>query len=153
VNSCERCDADGDGVLPGADGTRGPWQRTLADNGCIGRALVPVSRGRAGGAARGATDSVACATILLVCLCAAHSVVPRCRAPPARAARRSNRLLCVLTVYLPTRAGCCLVATVRRCKGGDGRGERGRCGRLFEVTEIARTDDKMLMDEMLNNTA
>ena len=64
MNSGERCDADGDGVLPGADGTRGPWQRTLAGNGCIGGALVPVSRGRAGGAARGATDSVACATIL-----------------------------------------------------------------------------------------
>ena len=46
-----------------------------------------------------------------------------------------------------------MVAAVRRCKGGDGRGERGRCERLFEVTEIATTDDKMLMDEMLNNTA
>ena len=46
-----------------------------------------------------------------------------------------------------------MVAAVRRCKGGDGRGERGWCERLFEVTEIARTDDKMLMDEMLNNTA
>ena len=43
-----------------------------------------------------------------------------------------------------------MVAAVRR-KGGDGRGERGRAGRLFEVTEIVTTDDKMLMEEMLNN--
>ena len=40
----------------------------------------------------------------------------------------------------------------RAGKGGDGRGERGRGGHLFEVTEIATTDDKMLMEEMLNNT-
>ncbi len=44
-----------------------------------------------------------------------------------------------------------MVAAVRRCKGGDGRGEKGRGGRLFEVTDIATTDDKMLMQEMLNN--
>ena len=43
-----------------------------------------------------------------------------------------------------------MVAAVRR-KGGDGRGERGRAGRLFEVTEIVTTDIKMLMEEMLNN--
>ena len=40
---------------------------------------------------------------------------------------------------------------VRRCKGGDAGAERGRGGRLFEVTEIATTDDKMLMEEMVNN--
>ncbi len=62
-----------------------------------------------------------------------------CSAPPPRAARRSIRLLCVLTVCLLTRTGSCLVAAVRRCKGGDGRGERGRARRLFEVTEIATT--------------
>ena len=39
----------------------------------------------------------------------------------------------------------------RRCKGGDGRREQGRGGRLFEVTDIATTDDKMLMEEMLNS--
>ena len=44
-----------------------------------------------------------------------------------------------------------MVAAVRRCKGGDGRGEQGRGGRLFEVTGIATTDDKMLMQGMLNN--
>ena len=44
-----------------------------------------------------------------------------------------------------------MVAAVRRCKGGDGRGERGRAGRVVELTEIATTDDKMLMEEMLNN--
>ena len=71
----------------------------------------------------------------------------------AAARRRSIRLLCVLTVCLPTRAGSCLVAAVRRCKGGDGRGERGRGGRLFEVTEIATTDDKMPIEEVLSNTA
>ena len=45
---CSRRDADGDGVLPAADGARGPWQRTLAGNGCIGRTLAPVLRGRVG---------------------------------------------------------------------------------------------------------
>ena len=45
---CNRRDADGDGVLPAADGARGPWQRTLAGNGCIGRTLAPVLRGRVG---------------------------------------------------------------------------------------------------------
>ena len=59
---------------------------------------------------------------------------------------------CVLTAYLPTCAASCLVAAVRRCKGGDGRGERGRCGRLFEATKIATTDDKMLVETVLNNT-
>ena len=63
----------------------------------------------------------------------------RCSAPPPRAARRSNRLLCELTVCLPARTGSCLVAAVRRWKGGDGRGERGRARHLFEVTEIATT--------------
>ena len=42
---------------------------------------------------------------------------------------------------------------VRRCKGGDGGAERSRGGRLCEVTEIATTDDKMLMEEMLNDTS
>ena len=77
----------------------------------------------------------------------------RCSAPPPRAARRSNRLLCVLTVCLHARAGSCVVLAVRRCKGGDGGAERSRGGRLFEVTEIATTDDKMPMEEMLKNIA
>ena len=46
-----------------------------------------------------------------------------------------------------------MVAGVRRCKGGDGGAERVRGGRLFELTEIATTDDKMLMEEMLNDTS
>ena len=75
----------------------------------------------------------------------------RCSAPPPRAARRSNRLLCDLAVCLPSRAGGCVILPVRRCKGGDRGGERSRGGRLFEVTEIATTDDKMLMEEMVNN--
>ena len=72
INSdrCNQRDADGDGVLPAADGARGPWQRTLAGNGDIGERIAPVSRGRAGMETRGAADPVACATILLVCLCA-----------------------------------------------------------------------------------
>ena len=32
-------------------------------------------------------------------------------------------------------------------------GERGRGGRLFDVTEIATTDDKMPREEVLNNIA
>ena len=75
-----------------------------------------------------------------------------CSAPTPRAARRSNRLLCVLTVFLLTRVGSCSVAAARRCKGGDGRGERGRGGRLLESTTIATTDDKMLMEEAFRNT-
>ena len=47
----------------------------------------------------------------------------------------------------------CVVLAVRRCKGGDGGAERSRGGRLFEVTEIATTDDKMPMEEMLKNIA
>ena len=86
----------------------------------------------------------------LLVRCAQH-----CASPPCAPATRSTSFepAAVRLDGLPTRAGCCLVAAVRRCKGGDGRGERGWCERLFEVTEIARTDDKMLMDEMLNNTA
>ena len=72
---------------------------------------------------------------------------------PARAACRSIRLLCGSADRLSTRACSCVVLAVRRCKGGDGRGERGRGGRLFEVTEIATTDNKMLMEEMTNNIA
>ena len=37
-------------------------------------------------------------------------------------------------------------------QGGDRGGERGRGGRLLEVTEIATTDDKMPREEVLNNT-
>ena len=43
-----RVGADDDGVLPGADGARGPWQRTPASEGRIGMVLGPVSRGREG---------------------------------------------------------------------------------------------------------
>jgi hypothetical protein len=38
-------------------------------------------------------------------------------------------------------------------RGGDRGGERGCGGRLFEVTEIATTDDKMPREEVLNNIA
>jgi hypothetical protein len=46
INSdrCNQRDADGDGVLPAADGARGPWQRTLAGNGDLGERIAPVSR-------------------------------------------------------------------------------------------------------------
>ena len=50
---CNRRDADGDGVLPAADGALGAWQHTPAGNGGIGERLVPVSRGRAGGGDEG----------------------------------------------------------------------------------------------------
>ena len=96
---------------------------------------------------------MACATILLVCFCFTLLVPTTHSAPPPRAAYRSIRLLCVLTIRLPTRVGSCVVAAVRRWKGADGGGERGRGGRLFEVTEIATTGYKMLMEEMLNDTA
>jgi hypothetical protein len=40
------------------------------------------------------------------------------------------------------------VVLAARRLGGGGRGINGSCdGRLFEVTEIATTDDKMLMEE------
>ena len=47
----------------------------------------------------------------------------------------------------------CVVLAVRRFKCGDIEGERGHCGRLFEVTEIATQDDKMLTKEGLSNTS
>ena len=53
---CRRCnqrDADGDGVLPTADGARGPWQRTPVGNGGIDMILAPVLRGRVGGGDEG----------------------------------------------------------------------------------------------------
>ena len=57
---------------------------------------------------------------------------------PAARSRPFDPACCVekLTVFCPC-AGSCLVAAVRRCKGGDGRREQGRGGRLFEVTDIA----------------
>ena len=73
-----------------------------------------------------------------------------CPASAARS-RRSIRLLCVLAIRCSIRTGSCVFVAVRRCKGGDGRREQGRGGRLFEVTDIATTDDKMLMEEMLNS--
>jgi hypothetical protein len=42
---------------------------------------------------------------------------------------------------------------VRRFNCGDIGGERGNRGRLFEVTEIATKDDKMLTKEVLSNTS
>ena len=116
---------------------RRPWQRTPAGNGCVGRALTPVSRGRAGGGDEGGGRSGGLRhhPSRLLVRCAERCVSPPCApAVPPRPACRSIRPLCVLTVCLLTRASICLVVAVRRCKGGDGRGERGRCGRLFEVT-------------------
>ena len=45
-----------------------------------------------------------------------------------------------------------MVAAVRRWKRGDGGDELGRGGRLLEATNIATTEDKMLMEEVLGNT-
>ena len=72
--------------------------------------------------------------------------------PPPRAARRLIRLLRALTVCLcPVMSGC-LVLAARRL-GGGGRGGKGSCdGRLFEATEIATMDDKMLMEKTLDKT-
>ena len=67
---------------------------------------------------REAADPVACATILLVCFSFSLLVPTAHSAPPPRAACRSIRLLCVLTVCLLNRAGSCLVAALCRCKGG-----------------------------------
>ena len=132
---------------------RGPWQRPRRVTEASLSALRRYREGAQVVETRGATDPVACATILLVCF-SFSLLVPTARsAPPPRAACRSIRLLCVLAVFLLTRAGSCLVAGVRRCKGGDGGAERVRGGRLFELTEIATTDDKMLMEEMLNDTS
>ena len=74
-----------------------PWRVTDASEG----PLLRCCEGAWGSQTRGATYPVACATILLVCLCAAHSVLPDPLTPLPRAARRSNRLLCDLTVCLP----------------------------------------------------
>ena len=74
-----------------------PWRVTDASEG----PLLRCCEGAWGSQTRGPTDPVACATILLVCLCAAHSVLPDPLTPLPRAARRSNRLLCDLTVCLP----------------------------------------------------
>ena len=129
----------------------GPGQCIPAGDGRIGMVLGPVSRGRAGGGDEGGVRSGGLRTILLVRF-SFTLLVPTARsAPPPRAAGRSIRLLCVLTAYLPTCAGSCVVAAVRRWKGADGGGERGRAGRLFEATEIATTDDRMLMDKALNS--
>ena len=46
----------------------------------------------------------------------------------------------------------CVVLAVRRLKGGDQGGERGRGGRLFKLNEIVTIHDKMWMEEVLNNT-
>ena len=59
-------DADGDGVLPAADGARGPWKRTPVGNGGIGMVIAPMSRGRAGGGDEGGGRSGGLRTILLV---------------------------------------------------------------------------------------
>ena len=71
---------------------------------------------------------------------------------PARAAGRSIRLLCGSVVRLQPAAARCVVAVVRRARGGDRRGARGRGGRLLEITEIATMEDKMLTKEVLINT-
>ena len=120
------------------NGTRGEL-RMLADVRFVSRPVLSAPQ----------TRSASLPRHLLRCCSSAPP--PPSPAPPR--ARPFDPACCVekLTVFCPC-AGSCLVAAVRRCKGGDGRGERGRCGCLF-VTEIARTDDKMLMDEMLNNTA
>ena len=91
--------------------------------------------------------------LLSLATCAVTARARRCppSPAPARAAGRSIRPLCGSADRLLARAGSCLVAAVHRCKGGDGRVEQGRGGRVFEVTDIATTDDKMLMEEMLNN--
>jgi len=131
---------------------RGPWQRPRRVTEASLSALRRYREGAQVVETRGATDPVACATILLVCF-SFSLLVPTARsAPPPRAACRSIRLLCVLTAYLPSCAASCLVAAVHRCKGGDGRGERGRCGRLFKATKIATTDDKMLVETVLIST-
>ena len=71
--------------------------------------------------------------------------------PPPRAACRSIRLLCGSADRLSTREGSCVIWAVRRWKRGDGGGEFGRDGRLLEATDIATTEDKMLMEEVLVN--
>ena len=71
---------------------------------------------------------------------------------PARAAGRSIRPLCGSAVCLSTRAARCVVLAVRRSRGGPAGGERGRGGRLLEITEIATMEDKMLIKEVLINT-
>ena len=80
---------------------RRPAQRTAVRVGSVGRERREVRT-------RGATDPVACATILLVCLCAALNVLPRHRAPPPCRACRSICLLCVFAVCLPTHVGSCV---------------------------------------------
>ena len=46
-----------------------------------------------------------------------------------------------------------VVLAVCRSRGRDRTGVRDRGGRLFELTEIATTEDKMLIKEVLSNTS
>jgi len=81
---------------------RGPWQRPRRVTEASLSALRRYREGAQVVETRGATDPVACATILLVCF-SFSLLVPTARsAPPPRAACRSIRLLCVLTAYLPS---------------------------------------------------
>ena len=72
--------------------------------------------------------------------------------PPPRAACHSIRLLCVYADRLSTQVGSCVVLAGRRWRGGDEGGAQGRAGRLREAIEIATMEDKILMEEVLNNT-
>ena len=59
--------------------------------------------------------------------------------------------MCGPAVCMRPAAARCVVLAVRRTRGGDRRGARGRGGRLFELIEIATSEDKMLKEKELNN--
>ena len=73
--------------------------------------------------------------------------------PPRRAqqAVRSGRCADLLSVCLPARLA--VLFWLFAGQGADRGGERGRGGRLLEITEIATMEDKMLIKEVLSNTS
>ena len=88
---------------------------------------------------------------------AASAVTARARrcppspAPAQQQAVRSGRCADLLSVCLPARLA--VLFWLFAGQGADRGGERGRGGRLLEITEITATmEDKMLMEKVLNNT-
>ena len=75
------------------------------------------------------------------------------RLPPPRRAQqavRSGRCAVQPSICLPARLA--VLFWLFAGQGADRGGERGRGGRLLEITEIATVEDKMLIKEVLINT-
>ena len=76
---------------------------------------------------------------------AASHPLPPMRSKPAS---RSIRLLCGSADRLALVTARCVVLAVRRSRGRDRRGARGRGGRHFEVIEITTIKEKMLKEKV-----